>query len=309
MDNKSDLSKYNIEHDEISLKDIFSALRRGFRIISICISSAFLITIIYTTFASDIYRSVALVTPVNEQNSGESIFSEFDSVASLAGVNLSSNLGSLSIEAAARIETFTFFQDHVLPNIFLPNLVATKKWDRKTNTIIYDKSIYDAEEALWVRKVSFPKTPKPSAQEAFNIFIKLLSVSRDDDTGFIKFSVEHKSPYISQKWVEIIFNEINSSLRQKKKKEAENALLFLNKQISTTGFADVKQNISMLIQKEFQNLTLIEKTEDFVFQYIDYPVVEEKKYKPQTLILLIIASITGFLLGSIISLSRYLKVD
>ena len=160
-----------------------------------------------------------------------------------------------------------------------------------------------------MRKVSFPKTPKPSAQEAFNIFIRLLSVSRDDDTGFVKFSVEHKSPYISQKWVEIIFNEINSSLRQKKKKEAENALLFLNKQISTTGFADVKQNISMLIQKEFQNLALIEKTEDFVFQYIDYPVVEEKKYKPQTLILLIIASITGFLLGSIISLSRYLKVD
>ena len=58
-----------------------------------------------------------------------------------------------------------------MPNIFLPDLMAVDYWDYKSNTIIFDESLYDQSANLWVRSFSYPKKQIPSPQESFEVFI------------------------------------------------------------------------------------------------------------------------------------------
>ena len=47
--------------------------------------------------------------------------------------------------------------------------------------------------------------------------------------------------------------------------------------MSVTNISEIKQVMAELLQKEIQKLTLMEASEAYVFEYIDPPVVMEKK--------------------------------
>ncbi len=54
---------------------------------------------------------------------------------------------------------------------------------------------------------------------------------------------------------------------------------FLNQQISETQYTEIRQVIA-LIEQKMQQLTLIEANPNYVFAYIDPPIVMEMKFEP-----------------------------
>ena len=56
-------------------------------------------------------------------------------LASLAGINLPTSSGGNSAKALQKVGTLSFFKDNILPNIFLPDLMAAKSWDADSNII------------------------------------------------------------------------------------------------------------------------------------------------------------------------------
>jgi LPS O-antigen subunit length determinant protein (WzzB/FepE family) len=212
---------------------------------------------------------------------------------------------SNSSKAIEKLSSLSFFENNIMPNIYLPDLIAVKSWSALENSITYDEKIFNQSKNEWIRSYKyFGKAP--SAQTSFSAFkLNHFSVSEDRETGFVTIKIKHQSPYIAKTWGEILVNEINSFYREKDRDDAQKAVDYLSEQILNINLADIKQVVAVLLQQEIQKLTLIEVNESYVYEYIDPPALMESKVGPNRLLIIIQAIIFGFILGSLLVLVKH----
>lgn len=293
-------------NDEIDLRELFYALIDGKWIIVSMTAFISILGVIYSLSLPNIYESKALLVPVNPSSNINASLGGYSSLAGLAGVSLPNNDKGNSIKAIQKISTLSFFEDNILANIYLPDLMAVKSWNPKTNEVFFDESIYDINTNTWVRDYPNTKQQTPSAQQSFIAFkSNHLSLSEDRKSGFITLSIKHQSPYIAKQWVELIVSEINSFYRQKDKSRSEKSVSYLNQQISKTSLSEIKQVLAELLQEEAKKLTLIEANQFYVFDYIDPPAVMEKKSEPNRASICILVAVLGGMLSLLTVLIRH----
>lgn len=291
--------------DEINLKELFAVLFQAKWIIVFFISFSSSIGLLYSFYLPDIYKSKALLVSVENNNS--EIPGGASALAGLAGIRVPS-LGSEdnSSKALQKLSSLSFFENNIMPNIYLPDLFAVKSWNSKTNTLIYDNKIYNENSKTWVRDYSHPRKQTPSAQESHEKFIdEHFSLIEDNKTGFISIEINHQSPYIAKLWLESIVNEINSFYRQKDKLASEKAVIYYNQQIELTDLTEIKSVIAELLQEKIQKLTLIEVSQYYVFEYIDAPAVMEKKSEPSRVSIFLFSVFIGLMSGIICVFSKH----
>lgn len=289
------MDKNNIE-EEIDLVGLSKLIWESKKIIIASTTVFSIVAVIYSLSLPNIYESKALLSPVNEEIGSNQTMGNVAGLANLAGINISNATNSNSLKAIKKANTISFFKDNILPNIFLPDLMAVKSWDAKTNTIFYDSDNFDNESQ------SFIKTP--SAQESYKEFKDIFQLSQDYDTGFVTVSIKHQSPYISQEWTDLIVNQINEFFRINDKKEAQAAMDFLNTQMAQTSYNEIKLVIAQLLKNRMQQLTLIEANEFYIFSYLDPPMAMEETVEPNRASISILGAILGLMLGIIYVIMR-----
>jgi len=293
--------------DEIDLRELFYVLLEGKWIIVSLTAFVSIIGVIYSLLLPNIYESKAMLVPVNSSSGISGALGSYSGLAGIAGISLPSggDEGN-SAKAIQKISSLSFFENNILPNIHLPDLMAVKSWNSKTNTLTFDDSIYDTNSNTWIRDYSYPQQQIPSAQESFEVFKTAhLSLSEDKKSGFITLAIKHQSPFIAKQWVELVINQVNAFYRQKDKSESEKAVSYLNQQISITGLSEIKQVIAQLLQEETKKLTLIEANQYYVFDYIDPPAVMEKKSEPKRALICILSALLGGMLSILLVLIRH----
>ena len=293
--------------DEIDLRELFYVLLEGKWIIVSLTTFVSIIGVIYSLLLPNIYESKSMLVPVNSSSGISGALGSYSGLAGLAGISLPSGGDeSNSAKAIKKIGSLSFFENNILPNIHLPDLMAVKSWNSKINTLVYDDSIYDRKSNTWIRDYSYPQQQIPSAQESFEEFKTAhLSLSEDKKSGFVTLSIKHQSPFIAKQWAVLVVNEVNAFYRQKDKLESEKAVSYLNQQISMTGLSEIKQVLAQLLQEETKKLTLIEANQFYVFDYIDPPAVMEKKSEPARSVISIIIALLGGLLSILLVLIRH----
>ena len=246
MENNEQKKSTDIEN-EINLKELFQALIDGKWIIGTIVLIASVLVVIYSLSLPNIYQSRALLSPADAENGMSNSLGGMSSLASLAGVNLTTQSGqSNPVKAIEKLNTLSFFEENILPYIFLPDLMAVKSWNLVNNTIEFDKNIFDESAGKWTREFTFPQKQTPSAQESFTKFQgDHLRISEDKQTGFISLVIKHQSPYIAKEWTELIVEQINTFFREKDKAEAESAVNYLNILIHQQSW---KKNLSLAEQ-------------------------------------------------------------
>jgi hypothetical protein len=293
--------------DEIDLRELFYVLLEGKWIIVSLTAFVSIIGVIYSLLLPNIYESKAMLVPVNSSSGISGALGSYSGLAGIAGISLPSggDEGN-SAKAIQKISSLSFFENNILPNIHLPDLMAVKSWNSKTNTLTFDDSIYDTNSNTWIRDFSYPQQQIPSAQESFEVFKTAhLSLSEDKKSGFITLAIKHQSPFIAKQWVELVINQVNAFYRQKDKSESEKAVSYLNQQISITGLSEIKQVIAQLLQEETKKLTLIEANQYYVFDYIDPPAVMEKKSEPKRALICILSALLGGMLSILLVLIKH----
>ena len=300
-------SKEYIE-DEIDLAVLVRALIQGKWIILGFTSIASIIVVIYSLSLPNIYTGEALLVPVSSKDSvGGGSSQSLGGLASLAGLSLSDS-SDTSIVAVEKLQSLSFFEDKILSQINLPDLMAIKSWNLSSNSITYDEEIYDDQSATWTREVVPPQKPKPTAQESFKAFMEHINVVKNIQTNLVTISVNHQSPFVAKQWVDLVVTEINAFYREKDRSEAKFAVDYLNEQLSQTRLSEVKMVIAEVLAQQIQKLTLIEANDNYVFEYIDPPAVMEKKSAPRRAIICIIGALLGGFLGALVALIRYFKL-
>ena len=289
----------NLNDYEIDLSELLNVLFQRKLIIISFTSFITIIGVIYSLLLPNIYESKALLAPVNSSSSISGALGAYNGLAGLAGINLpSSGDESNSAKAIKKIGSLSFFENNIITNIYLPDLMAVKSWNSKTNKISFDNDIYDTSTNTWVRDFSHPQLQIPSAQESFKVFTrKHLSLSEDKKTGFVYLSIKHQSPLVARQWAELVVNEVNNFYRQKDKLESEKAASYLNQQISLTSLSEIKEVLAQLLQEETKKLALIEANKFYVFDYIDPPALMEIKSEPNRLVIFMISALFGMVIS------------
>lgn len=306
INNDKHLNDYD---DGIDLQELFYVLLQGKWIIVSMTAFISIIGVIYSLLLPNIYESKALLVPVSASSTVAGSLGSYGygSLLGLAGLGLNPvSDRSNSAKAIKKINSLSFFEDNIMPNIYLSDLMAVESWDSQTNTLTFDDTIYDKNSNTWIREVSYPRKKIPSAQESFKVFSTgHLRIGQDKKSGFVTLSIKHKSPFVAKEWNDLIVNEINSFYRQKDKSESERAAKYLNQQISMTSFSEIKQVLAELLQEETKKLTLIEANKSYVFDYIDPPAVMERKSEPNRAKICILIAIFGGMLSILYVLIRH----
>lgn len=292
--------------DHIDLHELFTILLQAKWIITSITLVALIIGVIFSLSLPNIYESKAILAAKKSENIINSS-QGLGAYAGLAGISIpSSGSGNNAVKAIQKINSLSFFENNFLPNIYLPDLMAVKSWDSKTNALVYDESIYNTKSDTWSGDYSYQKKQMPSSQEGFIKFKnEHLTISENKKNGFITLSVKHQSPFIARQWADLILTEINSFYRQKDKIESENSYNYLNEQLMMTNISDIKEVLAALIKKEVQKLTLVEANEFYVFEYIDPPAVMENKSEPRRFIICIFSAILGMILSILLAIGRH----
>tara|TARA_X000000950_G_scaffold84957_1_gene106950 strand:- start:38507 stop:39445 length:939 start_codon:yes stop_codon:yes gene_type:complete len=304
MNEKQINDEMNFRDQEIDLKVLFSIIWHKKLFIGLVTVFFSISAVIYSLLLPNIYESEAILSPVDKGNGLGSVMRNYGSLASLAGINFpNQDNENLTLKALEKLKSLSFFKENIMPNIFLPNLIAVNSWDSETNTIYYDDSIYNKSTNTWTKNYSVENDKNPSPQESYKEFLENhFTISEDKKTGFVNLSVRHQSPLIAKKWTELTVTEINSFYREKDKSESQKAVEYLNNQISKTSLSEVKVVIAELLQKETQKLTLIEANQYYVFDYIDPPAVMEQRIKPRRSLISILGFALGILVGTFLVL-------
>ena len=100
----------------------------------------------------------------------------------------------------------------------------------------------------------------------------------------------------------------NAFYRDKDKREAEKAILFLNSQLNKTSLSEIKLALVELLQVEIKKLTLVEAKELYVFDYIDPSVVMEEKESPNRIMIVFLGAIIGAFIGILFVLIRQINL-
>lgn len=295
----------NFDYEIIDIKEIFRILLNG-KLLIIIITSVFAISsIIYSLSLKNYYKSEAILTIASgSPNQGGSL-SGFSGIASSIGLSLSSPGGQdQSTEVIETIKSRAFVK-HILgyENI-MPNLLAATNYNKDTQLLSYDNSMYDDEKNKWL---NFNGKDEPSYLDLYDVYKNIVIIEKDKLTQLINISVEHLSPVFAKNFIEIIIREANEIMREKDLKEASDAIDFLTSQIPKSSLITMKDSINMLVHSRLETQMMARIRNDYVLRTLEPAFIPEKKSKPNRSFICIVITIIGFLLSIFVTLvSHYL---
>ncbi len=285
--------------DEIDFPDLFSPLWLNKKFIFIFSGIFSILSILYSLNLTNIYTSKVLLTPTASDVNKPSV--NFG-ITGLGGLNLNSS-PDVTV-AIAFINSKKIISQLKKHESFLPDLMAAKKWDMKSNSIIYNEDIYDSKNNKWIRDVDLPFQQVPSEQEAFKYYSNHIDVSVDQKNQLYTLSVDHISPSVAQQWAVWIINEANLMVANLRIEEAESSINYLNNQIKLTPYAELRTMFFNLIQQNTQNMMLAKVNKQYALTIIDPPLIPEIKSKPSRSTICILGTLLGGILSFVIIFIR-----
>ena len=293
--------------DEIDLSELWRAIWSG-KILIIVISFIFAMSsIVFALSKPDVYKASILLAPSSSDSAGGmgALAGQFGGLASLAGISLGGGGTDKTALALEIIKSRAFLETFIVKHKLLVPLIASEKWDRINDKLIFDDEVYDVNNNKWIREVSFPKTMVPSPWEAYQEFLQLISVSQDKTTSLVTIDVEFYSPTIAKKWLGWLVADVNDFMRQQDEKEAQSSIDYLTKQLEKTEVSAMETVFYQLIEEQTKNMMLTKVSAEYVLKTIDPAQVPEKKAGPKRALIVVLGTMLGGILSVLIVLIRH----
>jgi uncharacterized protein involved in exopolysaccharide biosynthesis len=303
VSNSGDFYQSSTHSSELDLIDLLKSVYKQRLLVVLITVICALIAAGYLIFAPVIYRSDILLVPaVNSSDLGVS--GGLGSLAALAGVNIGGDQLDKPQLAVEILKSRKFIANFIEKYDLYYKVLAVESWNKGENELVIDKNIYDGKS--WLEYNDPNDSTRPSIQKSVHYFRQLFSVSVDKNTQLITITVEHYSPFIAKVWASELVNQINEDMRLLDLAEANQSLIYLEKQISNTNNSDMKELLFSLVEEQTKTIVLANIRKEYVFKVIDPAIVSEKKYKPFTLLILIGAVFFGVFCGIVTVLFRIL---
>ena len=276
---------------EIDLREVFSALWAG-KIIIVLITSVFAVSsVFYALSVPNQYKASALLAPAQYESSGFSgALGQFGSLASLAGVNLESGGSGETEMAKAIMVSWNFIEGFIKNNNLSTELVAIEGWDERTNKLQINEQVYDFKNERWL-------VDKPSSWSLFKSFSSRLSISEQGNSGFLSVSVEHYSPHVAKRWLDLYVAEINKHMQEIQIIKVNNNINNLQEQIERTPNPKMQEVFYNIIAEQTKNKMLAEASPDYAFVAVSASMLPEERSQPNRALICISLTLAGGILS------------
>lgn len=296
---------------DITLGQLVKGIWKG-KVTIVVTSMVFsVLAVLYALSLPNIYRSEALLMPnFQEQASGNlaALGGQIGGLASLAGINLGGGNSDKVGYALEVVKSREFLYEFIRANDLKLALMAAEGWNRETDSLVMDDTIYDENSKTWVREVEAPFKPEPSIQETYQSFMENnFTVSQNEDSGMVTIAVKHYSPYLAKTLVEALVDAINVNVKEQDLNEATKSISFIETELQNTTDSGMRAMFYQLIEQQLQTLMLAKVRDDYVLKVIDRAIVAEEKHKPQRAIIVILWTLFGGVISTIVVLYRFLK--
>ena len=304
MQNEQNMAEHY--DDEIDLRELFSVLWNGKKLI-IGITAIFaLVSVFYALSIPNQYRATALVSPAEGSGGGLSgALGQLGGLASLAGVSIGGGESSEAQVAQEIMRSRGFIEEFISENNLAVEVFAAEGWDMGSNQLEINSDIYDVDSLLWVRDAPAGKTAEPSGWELFKNFSGMFSVSEDKKTGMVSISVEYFSPELAKEWVDRLVIGINQHMQSRKLEKVNINIQYLEAQIQKTSIAEMREVFYTIIEEQIKSKMLAEASPEYAFVTVSPAMVPEEKSQPKRALICILGTLLGGMLATLIVLVRH----
>lgn len=299
---------FSSDNAEIDLKNLFFLFWNQKLLIIFITALAAVTSVLYSLSIPNVYRSQALIIPIETKKSMSSSLGGLSSLAGMAGISLPGNSSNRKDEALAVLNTHQFLEKFIIKHDLLVPLMASNGWDKDNNALLINPKVYDQINNKWVSKNPNIKA-KPSMQKAVKKFREIAAAKLDKKTGYVTVYVDSYSPQIAKEWVDLLIIDINTYMRMEEVSKSTKSLEYLNNQVSKTNITEIKNVLSELIKAETQTIMLSKSSPEYMFKTIDSAIVPEFKLSPKRSIICIVGTVLGGFLALLIALVRGLYIQ
>ena len=292
--------------DEIDLRELFSVLWAGKKLI-VGITAIFaLVAVFYALSIPNQYRATAIVSPAQDGGGGLSgALGQLGGLASLAGVSIGGGESSEAQVAQEIMRSRGFIEEFISENNLAVEVFAAEGWDMGSNQLEINADIYDVDSSLWLRDASAGKTADPSGWELFKKFSGMFSVSEDKKTGMVSISVEYFSPQLAKEWVDRLVIGINQHMQSRKLEKVNINIQYLEAQIEKTSIAEMREVFYTIIEEQIKSKMLAEASPEYAFVTVSPAMVPEEKSQPKRALICILGTLLGGMLSVLWVLVRH----
>ena len=278
-------------YGEIDIRDLFAVLWAG-KIKILVITTVFaLMSVIHALSLPNQYKATALLAPAQSESGGLSgALGQLGGLASLAGVSLGGGGSGETQMAKAIMVSWNFIEGFIASNNLAVELVAVEGWDQESNDLQINGEVYDVESQRWLVK-------KPTSWSLFKSFSSKLSVSEGGNSGFLSISIEHYSPHVAKRWLDLYVAAINKHMQERQVTKVANNINYLQKQIEATSIAEMQEVFYTIIEEQIKNKMLAEASPDYAFVAVSTSMVPEEKSQPKRALICIFGALLGGLLA------------
>jgi uncharacterized protein involved in exopolysaccharide biosynthesis len=285
--------------DEIDLRELFSVLWAGKKLI-VAVTAVFaVVSVIYALSLSNQYKASAVVSPANSGGSSlGAMAGQLGGLASLAGINIGSGESNETQEAMEIMQSWGFIEAFIQTHKLQVPVYAATGWDKRSNSLKLDDDLYDAASKRWlIEDDESGENRAPSSWELYESFKSRVAVSQDKTSGLINVSVEYYSPQIAKQWVDLFIRTINDYMRARKLEQVNRNIEYLTVQIEKTAIADMREVFYQLIEEQTKSKMLAEASPEYAFVTVSRAMVPEEKSQPKRALVCILGTLLGGMLS------------
>lgn len=291
---------------DISLAELMTAILKGK--VTIFVGTVFfaILSVAIALYLPNQYKSKATLI-INSENNGSlsSLAGGLGGLAGMAGINLNSGKDNNPLIAKELVKSQAFILLFIEKHSILVPLMAATHWDAENDVLVIDKSKYDVQKKTWLLRDNPSQADRPKQESIVKAFKDIVQLSEDTKTGIITLSVEFYSPALAKKWLSLLINEVNETIRQYDIEQATKSIAYLNDLLKDTQNNSFKGVFYNLIEEHSKKLMLSKVRDDYVFKEIDPPNLPEKKSKPLRAVICLLGTFFGGFLMTIWVLFRY----
>ena len=282
-----------------SVAEIFYKNKIKIVFFSLAVSMA---ALIYSFTMKEVYLSEALIMS-SESSQSNSLLDRYSSLARLGGINLQTLAPSNRLEEAiATLKSREFVLDIINKRKLDKILLASNKWDKEKDEIVFNENIYDTKTEKW-KPDYFGPSGKPTNRQLYDAFSRRLTIFKDLETRFVTLGFKSLSPRISKEILEGIIFEVNNSLRSKDIEYAKSSISYVESQLGKAITIDLKNIFYQMIAEQTKTIMLAQGQDDYIFKVIDPPFSPEKRISPDRSLIVGTAFLLSFFLAMIYFIS------
>jgi len=286
---------------KIDLTEIFQYLHTR-KLLILFITLIFsIISVAFSLSLPNKYTSIALLNVNDQESQSSSMLDQYSGLASMAGISIpASSSDSKAFRAISIMKSKDFLKGLIdYDSKILASIMAADTYDRDTQTLLFDRDSYIAEEKKWIREAPRPYSVIPTYIEAHEHYLGLIETEIDQQTNYITVSITHISPYFAHDLLQLIISRTNEIAKMEDLIDAENALNYLADEDNKSSILSLKKSINNLRESQMKIKMVANISDDYLLRIVDSPYVPLKKSSPSRAIICII----GFFLGIFTSVS------